>query len=206
MSRSAQSAQVARGLVWNERAVARYVRPVLVVLAVAVAIWLVLTSGITDHVRDEEQLRATVTDAGVLGPVLFVGLMVLLVPLNIPGVLFVIPSAALFGPVWGVLLSLVGGFGASVVGVVAARRLGRSAFESRMPARIRRLEERLSARGFWAVVVARMFTYLLQPVDWVCGLSRMPMRTVLSGTFVGLIPPTLVISLGGGRVLQGVLG
>ena len=184
---------------------ARFVRPAVVVLVIGLVIALVVMSGVTDHVRSEEQLRDTVDRAGLLGPVLFVGLMVLLVPLNVPGVLFVVPSVALFGPVGGVLLSLLGGFLASAIGVVAARRLGRPAFEARMPPRIRRLEERLSRHGFWGVAVIRMLTYLLQPVDWLCGLSSIPMRTVLAGTFVGLIPPTLVISLGGGNLLSRVL-
>jgi uncharacterized membrane protein YdjX (TVP38/TMEM64 family) len=70
---------------------------------------------------------------------------------------------------------------------------------------VRRWEQRLSARGFWGVVAMRSCTYLLQPVDWLCGVSSMPMRTVAAGTFVGLVPPTLVIALGGGRLLGGVL-
>jgi uncharacterized membrane protein YdjX (TVP38/TMEM64 family) len=183
----------------------RLVRPLLVVGGIALVVGLVLASGVTEWVRDEEQLRSTVDDAGALGPVLFLGLMVLLVPLNVPGVLFVLPATTLFGTAGGVLLSLVGGFAASVVGVVAARRLGRPVFESRLPDRVRRMEERLSARGFWAVVAARSCTYLLQPVDWLCGLSSIPMRTVLAGTFVGLIPPTLVLTLGGGGLLDRVI-
>ena len=179
---------------------------VLVMAAlVAGAVWLVLQSGVTDQVRDEARLQATVRDAGAFGPLLFLGLMVLLVPLNVPGVLFVIPSTTLFGTVGGIALSLTGGFVASAVGVIGARSLGRSALESRLPPRIRRLEERLSARGFWGLVLVRSFTYLMQPVDWLCGLSSMQLRTVLAATFVGLIPPTLVLCLGGGQVLDRAL-
>jgi uncharacterized membrane protein YdjX (TVP38/TMEM64 family) len=74
-----------------------------------------------------------------------------------------------------------------------------------MPPRIRRLEQRLTKHGFWGVVVLRCLTFLFQPVDWLCGLSSIPMRTILAGTFVGLIPPTLVIALGGGNLLSRVL-
>lgn len=184
---------------------ARLVRPALVLLAISLVILAVTASGLSDHVSSEEELRKTVEGAGLLGPLLFVGLMVLFVPLNVPGVLFVVPSFALFGPVGGVLLSLLGANLASIVGVVAARRLGRSALETRMPPRIRRLEERLSRHGFWGVVLLRCFTYLFQPIDWLCGLSSIPMRTILAGTFVGLIPPTLVLTLGGGNLLSRVL-
>jgi hypothetical protein len=60
--------------------------------------------------------------------------------------------------------------------------------------------------GLMVVLVAlRSVTFLLQPGDWLCGLTRMPMRIVLSATFVGLVPPTLVIALTGGGVLDLVL-
>jgi uncharacterized membrane protein YdjX (TVP38/TMEM64 family) len=175
---------------------------VLVVAGIVVVVTLVAQSGVIDHVRDEDELRATVDDAGVFGPLLFLGLMIVLVPLNVPGVLFVIPSTSLFGVVGGVALSLVGGFIASAIGVAVARHLGRPVFESRLPPRIRRLEERLSRHGFWGVVVARLVLYLDQPIDWLCGLSSIPMRTVLTATFVGLVPPTLVWALGAGSILE----
>lgn len=180
-------------------------RAVLVVAAVAAVIALVVHTDLLGQVRDEEQLRATVEDAGALGPVVFLGLMVLLVPLNVPGLIFVIPSTTLFGTAGGFALSLLGGFLASSVGIVGARRFGRSAFERRVPPRIRRLESRLSERGFWAIVALRTFTFLFQPVDWLCGLSSVRMRTVLAATFVGLVPPTLVIALTGGGLLDVVL-
>jgi uncharacterized membrane protein YdjX (TVP38/TMEM64 family) len=172
------------------------------VCGIGLVVGLAFGTGLVDRLSDEDRLRQTVDDAGAWGPLLFVALMVLLVPLNVPGIIFVIPSTALFGTVGGVVLSLIGGFVASAVGIVAARRLGRAAFERRMPPRVQRLEARLSARGFWTVVVLRTFTFLLQPVDWLCGLSSMRMRTVLAGTFVGLVPPTLVIAIGGGGLLD----
>lgn len=165
----------------------------------------VVTSGVLGRFSDQEELRSTIDAAGVWGPLLFVGLMVVLVPLNVPGLLFVIPASTLFGTVGGVALSLTGGFLASTIGVVGARRLGRDAFITRLPPRLRRVEERLCERGFWAVVALRSVTFLLQPADWLCGLTRMPMRTVLAGTFVGLVPPTLVIALTGGGILDLVL-
>ena len=180
----------------------RRLRTVLLLAAIALVVWLAFASGLVDHVSDQDRLQATVEDAGVWGPLLFVGLMVLLVPLNVPGLIFVIPATTLFGLVGGIALSLLGGFLASAVGIVAARHLGRDVFAARMPPRVKRWEARLAERGFWAVVVLRSFTFLLQPVDWLCGVSSMPMRTALAGTFVGLIPPTVVIAVSGGGLLD----
>ena len=183
----------------------RWLLRAAVVVGIAGLVAAVVTSGVLDRFTDQDELQATVERAGVWGPLLFIVLMVLLVPLNVPGLLFVIPATTLFGTVGGVVLSLIGGFLASAVGIVGARRLGRDAFVRRLPPRLQRLEARLCERGFWAVVALRSVTFLLQPVDWLCGLTRMPMRTVLSATFVGLIPPTLVIALTGGGVLDLVL-
>lgn len=183
----------------------RWLLRAAVALVIAGLVAVIVSSGVIGRFSDEEELRATIDAAGVWGPLLFVSLMVLLVPLNVPGLLFVVPATTLFGTVGGVAMSLVGGFLASAIGIVGARRLGRDALIARLPPRLRRLEERLCERGFWAVVALRSVTFLLQPVDWLCGLTRMPMRTVLAGTFVGLVPPTFVIALTGGGVLDLVL-
>lgn len=184
---------------------ARLLRLAGILAVVAVVVTLVAQSGVWGHVTDEDRLRETVDNAGAWGPLLFLGLMILLVPLNVPGIVFVIPATTIFGTAAGIGLSYTGGFVASVIGIVAARRLGRKAFEDKLPPRIRRFETRLSERGFWAVVVLRIFTFLAQPVDWLVGLSSMPMRTALTATAVGLVIPTIVISLTGGGLFQLVL-
>ena len=181
-----------------------YVRAAVIVGAVATLVAVAFGTGFVREVSDQEQLQARVQDAGLWGPLLFLALMVLLVPLNVPGLVFVIPATSVFGTWGGIVLSLVGGFLASTIGILAARQFGRSVLESRIPPRMKRWEARLSKHGFWAVVLLRTFTFLFQPVDWVCGLSGMPLRTVLAGTFVGLIPPTVVIALSGGGIVDAI--
>ena len=180
-------------------------RLAVIVGVLAGLVWVARATGLADLATDRARLRDAVDEAGVLGPVVFVGLMALLVPLNVPGIAFVIPSTALFGVVGGVALSLLGGYLASMTGVLAARRLGRRSFETKVPQRLRRWEQRMSQRGFWSVVALRSCTYLMQPVDWLCGMSSIPMRTVAVATLVGLVPPTLVVALGGDRLVGGAL-
>lgn len=182
-----------------------YLRGALVALLVVAVVVIIIQTGLFGRFTDQEELRRTVDDAGVWGPVVFLTLMIVLVPLNVPGLIFVIPSTTLFGTCWGFVLSMIGGFIGSTIGVVAARRLGRSVFESKMPARVLAMESRLSERGIWAVIGIRCFVYLLQPFDWLLGVSSMPLRTVLLGTFIGLIPMTLIIALTGGGLIDLIL-
>lgn len=182
-----------------------YLRGVLVALLVVGVVVIIIQTGLFGRFTDQEELRRTVDDAGVWGPAVFLALMIVLVPLSVPGLIFVIPSTTLFGTVGGFTVSMIGGFIGSAIGIVAARRLGRSVFESKMPARVLAMESRLSERGIWAVIGIRCFVYLLQPFDWLLGVSRMPLRTVLVGTFIGLIPMTLIVALTGGGLIDLIL-
>jgi uncharacterized membrane protein YdjX (TVP38/TMEM64 family) len=171
------------------------------VLAVTVgALVAVRITGVADQLEEGGRIHGAVQEAGVFGPVAFVALMSALVPVDVPGALFVVSGTSVFGMAAGIALSVVGGFGACTVGVLASRRLGRAAFERRIPPRLRRFEERFSRRGFWGVVALRTVTYLLPPADWLCGVSSIPTRTVLAGTFVGLIPQTVVLAFVGGAL------
>ena len=164
----------------------------VLIVVVEIALSVVLTARFSSG-----RLQDLVDESGLWAPLVFVVLMALLVPCNVPGLLFVVPSTSLFGPTNGVLLSLAGGFCASAIGVLGARRLGRRAFEKRLPPWLREWEGQLGRRAFWTIALLRAVTFLLQPVDWACGLSRVPTRTVLGATFVGLIPPTVTIALSG---------
>jgi uncharacterized membrane protein YdjX (TVP38/TMEM64 family) len=177
------------------RQVAAAIGPVAVAI---VLVEIVASALIAAHVANQDWLESAVRDAGAWAPLAFVVLMALLVPVNVPGIVFVVPSTALFGTVNGILLSLVGGFIASSIGILVARRAGRPVFERRLPDWLRSWESQLAQRAFWTIVVLRSVTFLLQPVDWICGLSSIPTRKLLTATFVGLIVPTVVIALTGG--------
>ena len=82
-------------------------------------------------------------------------------------------------PCYGALL---GGFLASAVGIVGARHLGRNAFVSRMPARIKRWEARLSERGFWAVFYMRLTPAIpYNLVNYGAGLTSLKARSMAAG-------------------------
>ena len=181
------------------RQVARAIGPVAIAVVV---LEIILSVGLTAVLASQGQLETMVRDAGFWAPLVFLALMTVLVPLNVPGLVFVVPATSLFGVASGILLSLVGGFAASAIGIMAARRLGRGVLERRLPAWLRSWEARLAARAFWTIVLLRSMTFLLQPVDWICGLSSVPTRTVLAATFVGLIAPTVTIALTGGGLIE----
>jgi uncharacterized membrane protein YdjX (TVP38/TMEM64 family) len=183
------------------RRIAQVVRAIGPAAIAIVVLEIVFSVGVSAHLMSDGRLETAVRGAGLWAPVVFVALMAVLVPLNVPGLVFVVPATSMFGVAAGVVLSLTGGFAGSAIGVLAARRLGRGVFERRLPEWLRAWEDRFAERAFWTIVLLRSVTFLFQPVDWICGLSSVPTRTVLAATFVGLIAPTLTIALTGGSLI-----
>lgn len=162
-------------------------------------------TGLTDLVNDRDRFEQRVRDSGPWAPVVFVGLFTLLVPVGVPGLLFVVPATLLWSAPVAIGLSLAGGMTSSVIGMVFARHVGRRSIEHRLSDRFRAWDERIARTGLWGVVVFRTFTYLAAPADWVVGLSSVPMGTAVLGTAIGLTVPTLFVVLVGGEALAVLL-
>jgi uncharacterized membrane protein YdjX (TVP38/TMEM64 family) len=159
-------------------------------------------SGAAEHVSDQEKLRALLGESGAWGPLLFVFLFAVLEGLGAPGFLFIL-AATFVWPYWPAFaLSFVGAVGASVVGFVFARYLGRDLLQRYLPARARRYDEQLGERGFQAVVVVRLLFFIAPWAHWMLGLSRVRFLPFLVGTVVGLLPGMLVWTYAGDRGLD----
>ncbi len=172
-------------------------------LAVIVAVIVVLRrSGAIDFVSDEDRLQAFVDSAGIFGPILYALLFTLLVPVGVPGLVFVVPAAAIFSTPVAIAVSLVGGYLSSGIGVMLARTTAREKLAAKLPAKFRAWDERIAEKGLIAVIALRVITYLAAPADWLLGLSSIPTRTIVVGTVVGLIPPTVGYIVIGGGILD----
>lgn len=180
-------------------------RRVAIAAAVVLAVVAVRRSGLTDLVSDEDRLRRLVDDAGILAPMLFSFAFIALVPVGVPGLVFVLPAAVVFPAPVAIAVSLAGGYGSSAIGMWFARTIGRERMAAKLPPRFRAWDERIAARGLPAVIALRILTYLAAPADWLLGLTGISNRHLVLGTAVGLVPPTLLYVLVGGSVLDLVL-
>lgn len=173
-------------------------RRLVAALVVATVVLVVAqATGMLGVVRDGARLADWVRGLGWPGPVALVALMTLLVPVGVPGVPFVLAAAVVWSPPVAIATCLVGGTTSSAIGLLGARRLGRDVLAARMPAWLRGVDDLLTRGGLVAVVVLRVVLYLAAPADWAIGLSRVPMRTALVGTVLGLVPVTVAYVLVG---------
>lgn len=126
-----------------------------------------------------------------------VGLLIADVLLPVPSSLIMIAHGALFGVVYGTLLSLLGGAGATLVGFALGRRGGL------LLARIVSQEERTRADrllrrwGALAIVVTRPIPVLAETTAILAGTSSMNWSRALLAGVAGSLPGALLYALTG---------
>ncbi len=180
-------------------------RRLLAVAVVVLALLIAHRTGALDAVTDQDHLRRLADGAGWWGPIAFSALFIALVPVGVPGLVFVLPAAVVFPAPTAIVVSLAGGYGSSAIGMWFARTIGRQHVATRLPARFRAWDDRIARRGLAAVIVLRLVTYLAAPADWVLGLTKISTRDLVLGTAIGLVPPTLLYVFAGGGLLDLVL-
>lgn len=138
-------------------------------------------------------LRAAGPLAGVLG----VGLLLADVLVPVPSSLVMTAHGALFGPVLGACLSLVGGAGATVIAVWAGGR-GRPAVRRLAADDHRERAERLVGRyGLLAVIATRPVPVLAETVAVVSGAAGLSLRAAALAGAVGNAVPAVLYALAG---------
>lgn len=131
--------------------------------------------------------------AGLAG----LGLLVADVVAPVPSSIIMFANGVLFGPVWGSLLSLAGGLGAAMLGywigskgeAVGRRWIGEEA--------LHRASGFFMRNGMVAVIVSRPIPILAEAVAIIAGVSGMPLKRMLVGSILGLLPAVVLYAVAG---------
>lgn len=121
-----------------------------------------------------------------------------------PSVLFALASGIVFGPWWGIALTMLGeNLGANLAFAVA-RLLGRRWVAEHEAGFVERLDRNLGANGVLSVAVFRLVSLPYDTVSYCCGLTSVYARHFALGTFLGSIPYLASIALMGGAASEHV--
>ncbi|MDP9377589.1 MAG: TVP38/TMEM64 family protein, partial [Actinomycetota bacterium] len=137
------------------------------------------------------RIRGLVRQAPVAAPVVFVLLYAALTVLLIPGAVRSLLAGALFGPVWGTVLTVVAATIGASAAFLIARSVGRAHVERIAGPRITQIDRWITDRGLGAVLFVRLVPlFPFNTVNYAAGLTGLRLRTFAFGTLVGVIPGT----------------
>jgi uncharacterized membrane protein YdjX (TVP38/TMEM64 family) len=137
---------------------------------------------------------------GILAASIGVGLLIADVVLPVPSSIVMVAHGALFGVLWGTVLSLIGSVGAAVFGFAIGRRGGRLLERVVTPAERARASSILARWGTLAIIVTRPVPLLAETVAIMAGASSMSWRALVIASIAGSLPPALLYALTGAAV------
>lgn len=137
---------------------------------------------------------------GVVAGTLGVGLLIADVVLPVPSSLVMVAHGALFGVLWGTMLSLLGSVGAAVFAFAIGRRGGKFMERVVTADERARASNVLERWGTLAIIVTRPVPLLAETVAIMAGASSMSWRSVIAASFAGSLPPALLYALTGAAV------
>jgi uncharacterized membrane protein YdjX (TVP38/TMEM64 family) len=163
-------------------------RPLLALVGVAIVFGVGYAAGLHE-VTSVEGLRARMDGAGAAGVVIFIGLFTLAAVTGIPGMPFVLASMLSYAPLPAAVIAWVGAMLFASAGFGVARWAGGSHASSKTQNKImRRILSIVETRPLLCVIVLRLVFFLGPPVAYGLALTKMPFRTYLFGTALGILP------------------
>src|SRR5215468_783053 len=161
----------------------------------AIAIVLAVTAGWLALHRDQLDplaLEARAGELGLLAPLTHVVLFAVGTILFVPGSLFGLAGGALFGPVWGTLLNLLGASLGATVAFLIARYLAEDRVRQLLDrGRLDRLLAEVEAEAWRSVAFVRLVPiFPFNLLNYALGLTRIPLGSYVLASVIAMLPGT----------------
>jgi uncharacterized membrane protein YdjX (TVP38/TMEM64 family) len=153
-------------------------------------------SGLTP--REAAQHVIQLMTFGAAGGLIYVAFYAVSRLVFFPPTLLSIASGFVFGPVWGVVLAILGVNAAAVVSYLMGRFFGQGLLgPERTPGALERFAGRMREKGFETVLVLRLVYAPFDPVSILAGTLGIDWRRFVSATVLGSLPTILSLVLFG---------
>lgn len=149
-----------------------------------------------------ERLVTHLRAAGPLAPIVFILLMASAVVISpIPSLPLDLAAGATFGIVTGTAYAVIGAEIGAILSFLIGRVLGREALSRLLRTEIRFCERCSDRHLVVFVFLARLFpVFSFDLISYGVGLTNISLRAFAIATFLGMIPPTLVLAMLGGSL------
>ena len=170
-------------------------------LFIAVLLCLFVAATATGRLPSADRIRDWADGFGAFGPLVYIPFSALLSCLFVPGPVLAGAAGLLFGTALGTGVALTSATLAASAQLLIARYVAGGQIGAMLPERVRRIDDFLERRGFFAVLYVRLapgIPYTL--ANYGAGLTRLRLRDMAAGTAVGAIPRTFAYAALGGSL------
>ncbi|MEM9090139.1 MAG: TVP38/TMEM64 family protein [Cyanobacteria bacterium P01_F01_bin.53] len=177
--------------------------PILTALALVIAL---LLNPHTHQLINPDHLSATIEQAGLWGPLLYIAIITVSVVVSqIPGAPLAIAAGAIWDPMFAGLYTVIGGFGGALIAYVLGNRMGQPLIKALTGKTLSFSTEKGKTYLGWLIFTTRLLpVFSFDLVSYGAGMSGLSLPVYASATFFGMVPSTLLLThLGNSFQLSG---
>jgi uncharacterized membrane protein YdjX (TVP38/TMEM64 family) len=132
----------------------------------------------------------------VLAPLIFLGIYAIAPTLFLPAIPLTLAAGFFWGPLWGVVLSIVGATIGACPPFFLARHLFQEAIQAKVtPKRWRWFQDRVVRHGWKAVAFTRLVPlFPFNLLNYLFGLTPIPFEVYLAASFLFMLPGTIAFT------------
>lgn len=176
----------------------------------ALAVWWLAPSVLTQAQRliDRDILEALVARAGIWGPLLIIGLMILAVVASpIPSAPIAMAAGAAYGDFWGTIQVVIGAELGAIIAFFLARVLGHDVLRHFFGEQVDRGLLGSQNALTWTVFASRLMPFVsFDLISYAAGLSCLSAWRFALATLAGIVPASFLLAHLGGEAASGDMG
>jgi len=161
---------------------------------IRIIVFVFLIAGIATAVPYRKQFNVAVLEdwlagAGVMAPLLFIGIYAISTVLLLPGSVLTIAGGVLFGPIWGTFYNLTGATIGATMAFLVARYLASDLVSRKTGGWLRQLVEGVEAEGWRFVAFVRLVPlFPFNLLNYALGLTRISLFHYVVTSYVCMLP------------------
>ena len=156
---------------------------------------------------DAAALEQWVSDAGLVGPLVFMLVYVIGTVFFLPGSVLTLAGGALFGPVLGTFYNLTGATAGAVLAFLVARYLASDWVEQKTAGRLKQLKQGVEGEDWRFVAFVRLVPlFPFNLLNYALGLTRIRLSHYLIATYLFMLPGAIAYTYLGYAGREAVAG
>ncbi len=139
--------------------------------------------------------------SNMFGPLLFIAIYTLRPLILFPATVLTLGAGLVFGPVLGVLYTIIGSNMSAMLAFVVGRFLGDGLLDGeRTQGIVQSYANRLRRNSFQTVLIMRFILLPYDLVNYLCGVLQIDWKAYLLATIIGSLPATVAVVLAGSSI------